>query len=287
MAFGPPVPGFIDRVNFITSFFWQGCEAPFRLFCQFAQEPAGQAVAMLIGLDAGDIVKEFFRPAGLRSHRHGRKGPRGKKGLPELPDPNDAVAKRIPGQEAIAGRRWGSPTFYVFEFSDQLDRVAFNVAIIDVVTDTTYKGLLGILSVDPSNCPWVARGASHNENHPLLTGSNKWDALLMPIIDFEHGLTMTSYSANMTGSGRYLVTVEATILYPWGTWADVAIGIRDGFGGDILAESGSVRLEHGDTVTLNVAASVSGSIQPQWVCDIAHDQVFLLRGAASAVQYSQ
>ena len=284
---GPPIPGFLDRLNFITAFFWQGCEAPFTLFCQFAKEPAGQAVAMIIGLDAGDIVKEFFRPAGLRSHRHGRKGPRGKKGPPELPDPNEEIGKRIPGREAIAGRKWGSPTFYAFEFSDQLDRVAFNVAIIDVVTDTVYEGLLGILSVDPSNCPWVARGMSHNVNHPLLTGSNKWDALLLPIIDYEHGLTMTSYSANTTGSGSYLVTLEATILYPWGTWADVAIGIRDGFAGENLTESGSVRLEHGDVTTLSVACSVTGSIQPQWVCDIAHDQVFMIEGRATVLQVSQ
>lgn len=287
MALGPPIPGFLDRVNFITAFFWQGCEAPLTLFCQFAGPPAGRAVALIIGLDAEDIVKEFFRPAGLRSHRHGRKGARGRSKIPELPDPNEQIGKRIPGQKVIAGRPWGSPTFYAFEISDNLDRVDFNVAILDVVTDTTYQALLGILSVDNSNCPWVARGASHGGYTTILDTGDGFGNRSSGFIDYEHGLEMTSFGAYFSGGGSFLVTFECEFWQQFWPQSIVAVGIRDGFGGEMIAQSGDVTLNFGDRTTLQVAASVKAGQQPQWVVKSKGDHTDTPECRVTVLQVSQ
>lgn len=287
MAMGPPVPGWLDRVNFITSFFWQGCDAPFTLFCEFAGPPAGRAVALLIGLDMDDIVKGFFRPAGLRSHRHGRKGPRKKGRIPELPDVNDAIAKRVPGQAAFAGRPWGSPTFYAFEISDVADRVAFNVAIVDIVSDTSYQALLGILSVDPSNCPWVARGASHGEWNTILNTGDGWGNRSSPIIEYEHGLDMQAYAANLPSTGRFLVTFECAFFQDRWPYTEVAVALRNGFGGEILEETGNVGLSFGDQTTLTVSATVPAGVQPQWVVRSKGDPTASPRCRVTVTQISQ
>ena len=262
---GPPIPGFIDRVNFVTSYFWQGCEAPFRLFVTLAGPPAGRAIALLIGLDMDDIVKTFFRPAGLRSHRHGRKGQRGRRFPPDLPDVNEEIGKRIPGYEIFRGRPFGSATRIVFEVSDVFDRVAWNLAIIDVVSDTIYQGLLGIIALDNTNCPWVGRGSGHNLYNTLNTYGELWRPKNNSIIDYEYGVDMVQFGCDVDPKKTYLATHEIQFNKRSDGVSRVAVGIGDWDGGEVYAESGEVTLEQGDQVTLTCSAAITGTTNIGWL----------------------
>lgn len=262
---GPPIPGFIDRVNFITSYFWQGCEAPFRLFVTLAGPPAGRAVALLIGIDIDDIVKTFFRPAGLRSHRHGRKGARGRRRLPELPDVNEEIGKRIPGYELFRGRPFGSATQLVFEISDVYDRVAWNVAILDVVSDTVYQGLLGIIALDNTNCPWVGRGSGHFFFNTLNSYGDEWRAKNNSIIDYSYGVDMVQFGCGLDHQKTYLATHEIQFHKRTPGVSTVGVAIGDTESGEIFASSFLATMEEGDELNMTCSGGVRGTGSIEWL----------------------
>lgn len=265
MVMRPPVPNnLLDRVNFITAFWWQGCDAPFNLFCQFAGPPAGRAVAILIGLDATDIVKEFFRPAGMRSGRHGRKGKKGGKKLPELPDPNEQMGKRLPGQKEFAGRPYGSPTFYAFAIDDVLERVAINVAIVDVVSESVYAGLLGILSLDNESCPWMARVSRANETGPLL-GADEWQAHSDPELLFQHGeCESNALGVSFYNPGTVLCSYEAHWTNQDVFTHEAQVGLLEWGGRGVICESARLTVAPGESVSLSCAGTIRNPVGVGW-----------------------
>lgn len=287
MLSGPNIPSWINKVNFITNYFWNGCEAPFQLFCEFAKEPSGQAIALIIGLDVDDIVKTFFRPAGLRSHRHGRKGPRGRKKIPDLPDVNEEIGKRIPGQQAIAGRPFGSPTRWVFEFSDVADRVAFNIAIIDVVSDTVYKGLLGIIEANQSKCWWMRRGASHGEWIMNIQGHDYYRGLEFGPPVYEKGVEMNATSLVPGHGGYFMVAIEATFYQGGPTSSRQHIMLRNASTGEELDRSDEIELEAGDTGVLSLYANIpGGTVVSAWIHKEGN-QLWTRSIDARCIQFSQ
>lgn len=261
----PAIPGFLDRVNFIVNYWWQGCEAPFKLFVQFAGPPAGQAIALLIGLDMGDIVKEFFRPAGLRSHRHGRKGARKRAFPPELPDPNEEIGKRLPGQKEFAGRPYGSPTFFVFEVTDVADRVAFNLAIVDIVTETVYAGLLGIVSVNQSKCPWMIRMQRHHEGGALLRADD-WISHEMSWLDYESpGLGSSTFGSPTPGGGTFLAAMEVHGVNNWVEPYSLEIGLFDVVKQETYGVSALAYAEPGESFSLTCSGILANPGNLIWM----------------------
>lgn len=287
MGFGPKIPEWVNRVNFITNYFWEGCEAPFRLFCEFAQAPSGQAIALLIGLDIDDVVKTFWRPAGLRSHRHGRKGPRGRKGLPDLPDVNDEIGKRIPGQAEFAGRPFGSPTRWVFEISDVADRVAFNIAIIDVVSDTVYKALLGIIEVDQDKCWWMKRGKANGDIEAWIHSRDDWLALSMPFPVYEKGVDMLFAGTQLPGDGSYFMTLEQTLHQYGPDTTTTQIGIWDDTAGEFLGTSGGEELSPGDGTVLTCSGVAPGGHTIIWQMKNRGGHVSRFNSTATVLQMSR
>jgi hypothetical protein len=266
MSFQVPVPNWINRVNFVTAFFMQGCDAPFQLFVQFAGPPAGRAVALIAEFSWDDIVKEFWRPAGLRSARHGRKGVRGKKGAPELPDPNNEVAKRIPGQREFAGRPFGSPTFYVFEISDVADRLSYNFAVIDVITETMYEGLLGILSTDRENCPLIGRTRrSWKDRMPIGQGGGGWMNFDIDHVEYAHRIDSSDFGAWWYGEAQALVSLQIYLRRNWPGPTTVQVGLRFDINEEPEAIATVTLNDEGDDAHLTCDFSTTKSNGVQWV----------------------
>lgn len=287
MSFGPPVPGFINRVNFITNYLWQGCDVPFQLFVELAGPPAGRAVALLIDTDWQDIVKTFWRPAGLRSHRHGRKGPRGRRRVPELPDVNDEIGKRIPYQKEFAGRPYGLPTRLFFEITDVSDRLAINLAIVDIVTDTTYQALLGIIEADASKCYWMKRGRAYARNITHLTTGGGFVATPCPNPEYEIGVQMLHAGAQTFGGGTYMVTFQQTFMQFGAIESTTAIGLYNSTTGEMIAESEELSLSETQGGTLAVSATVKGGHTILYMIKNSGNHVTGLNASATVIQMSQ
>lgn len=157
MSSGKAVPGWLNKIRFITFYAFNPCEAPFMLYIEMAREPAHRTALVFLEFDLFAMVKRFFRPIGLRQRRHGRKGSRSGRGLRGVPEIADMVAEVLPGQEEFAQRKYGVGTRLLYVLSDAYERVIWNIVLVELSTDFVYDSLLGVISSDRAKCPLIAR----------------------------------------------------------------------------------------------------------------------------------
>lgn len=255
----PPTPNWFTKLNFIVGYWIQGCDVPLTVYVQFAKAPTEEVVLALVLLDLKDIVKEFFRPAGLRSGRHGRKGSRGKRPNIDLLDPSEMFAKNVPGYAEYRGRPFGSPTFWAFEITDVIDRVAWSFFCLDAVTDIGYGTLLGIITFDTSVCPNIARMQRHTFYQAILPTYGGFAGYPLEHLDFAVGVTsLNGYVADFVGSRRYAITHEIKARQTTPGHAEIAIGIYDYVAGVNVNQTEFVPNDYPGEVTLSVDAIVEG-----------------------------
>jgi hypothetical protein len=161
----PPRVEILDQMKFITGYWWQGCETPFNLIVEFSRAPTGRLLALVLGLDANDIIKEWLRPARGRKRtprRHGRKRPLSGFSF----DLNDYIAGKpraaadgYPGLDLPGSRA-------LFKITDVADRVNMTAAIVEGVSDVGFETLWGIINLNPDFCPTMPF-VNRSRNDPL------------------------------------------------------------------------------------------------------------------------
>lgn len=250
----PPDVDDLDKINFITAYFWQGCAPPFWLFVEFAKEPAQDLLCILFLFDWQDILKDWLRPGTPRRRTPRRHGRKKRRRLPDL-DPNEYVgskARRSVGEFPGLDLPGARAVFYV---SDVADRVAISAAVLEGVTDIGYEGLLGILSFDPNNCPGFAYVTASDPNSQDIVGvAPQTLPLTFEQIDNKQNFEGPSPVAVTTFVGDFTLAAHATItaLSAGGAGA-VGLTIRDE-NENIVAEGSTADLIQGESIDLTVSA---------------------------------
>lgn len=214
---------------------------------------------LLTALDFADMLKEWARPAGLRTKRHGRKGKKGSKLDFNLLDPDELVAHGFSSHEEIRGRPFGSPTFWLYEITDVIDRVSWTFAAVEGLTDIGYGTLLGIIEADKNNCPNTSRMFRHTYFQAILNTHASWAQFPIEVLDFDVGIdTPNGYVATVLDDHRYAATLEITAHQNTPGTAEIAIGIGDIGAGRNLNETGYVTNTYPDEVHLQIDAQYTG-----------------------------
>lgn len=255
----PPTPNWFNKVNFIVGYWTQGCDLPLQVYIQFAQKPTNAAALMLITPDWKVLTRKLFRPKGLRSARHGRKGSRsGKKGG-FIPDVDDIVFEEVFGEAISFGTPFGSETLLLFEIADEFLQVAWQFAVVDALTDIGYDTLLGIITCDKGYCPQIGRMFRFDNNQTILNTHGGFAQFPVSQLEWiNHMSSPNGYEVGVVENSRYMATlaVRGEVLTP--EPVDVTIGIGDLNAGRNLNESGTVRYQMGDEIDLQVDAQFTG-----------------------------
>lgn len=211
MAVRKPQFDFLDKVNFIVYYAFNPCQAPFWLYVETAKGPTGDFVLWLLQFDLFDFAKQFFRPAGLRSRRHGRKGSRkdGKKGL--LPDVSESYADKMPGRKDFAQRKYGSGTRWFYALSDVADRVTWPLALTDEVTNTVYDTLVGVMHVTKDGCPGIGRFMRSGSGGTYGGAGGYWHAFGLPILHYAVRCTSSGAFSVFLHDGKWTIFLGANV----------------------------------------------------------------------------
>lgn len=204
------IPAWLGEINFITSYFFQSCEAPFMLFIEANQEPTSELAWELLGFSAADAVQTFFRPKGLRSHRHGRKGKRGKGpgGIPEIPD---MIAERIDLYEDFNIKKTGFGRAMLFEVLDTFDRAVWEVVVLNMALDYTYESLQLSLTLPGAHCQAGGRARLEGGDEDVFNNGQFYEIPLTHII-YEHAPVVVGAFRINVPEGRYTVIGKATAV---------------------------------------------------------------------------
>ena len=259
---GPvPIDEF-DKINFVLSAQRLGCQPPFNVQVKFAREPIGRLFLVMMTPDLDDMIKEWLRPGTDRYRkpaRHGRKRNR----IAMLTDPWNSVATspiqagkgiypgiKLPGAKAL------------FKVSDVADRVNWTSFLLESLVDIRFEQFLGALKLTKEGCEnfaFVSRTKEGWTQHGGAGGTGQ--TTVFSILNNANGYLTTGPFSYLTVAGpsqlAYGVTIMANSALPT---RGLEIVLRQTSGGQIIARSGAVDLEVGETVNLSLTANVPSGV---------------------------
>lgn len=259
MAFKPRyIPPWLDRIRFIAKMELSGCSIPYGVFAENALPAAKEVTMVLLTFGVGDYVKELFRPKGMRSRRHGRKGSKSTGRRGGIPDPADIAAGRNEAKEFFGDRKYGMGTRVFYAATDVLDRLAWTAFLFEGLGEIVYDGMVGAIENNPDLCPQIRRlwrrGGYHVEGAPL----GAWHVFQTGTLQYNVGLSSPNEPLVFFPEGRFSVTVacKATTFQPAGT--SVQMRIRDTDTLEVYDETDLVFIPFQGTNDLIVNAQVEG-----------------------------
>lgn len=202
----PQQPNWIDKVNFIRFYLSNPCDFGLDVYFETAWPALGHLSIHLLSFGLDDVIRGFFRPRGLRSARHGRKGRRDRHVRGAIPELGESVAARIPGREAAVTRAVDDGVRHMWTLDTGLQRALYYLLIIDVVTDFWFDWNSGIVADERSNCPTIGRGKRRDVLLVVLI-TQDGDVLAHQEV-YNHHPVEVGIGGVTVGVGQYVYTVS-------------------------------------------------------------------------------
>ena len=220
----PEQPSWIDKVNFVRFWLSNDCNVPWVVYFETAIPALGRMIFTLVSFGILDLIRGFFRPAGLRRGRHGRKSDqrRGRRG--GIPDTAEMFAKRIPGQVVTSARQVTDGVRNLWVVDSFIQRIAYKLLIFTVVGDFFYDWTSAIIQDDRTKCEGFGRGMRRDAAHVFTIGD--WGQLLVNDLIYLDGNVPFGPGSVHFPEGRWFLTIacKARIFGP-GTNAQAQIGL--------------------------------------------------------------
>jgi len=129
----------IDKVNYVIDYIENPCDAPFLVYVETLLPAALELFVTLEEYDPKQIIRNFSRPRGLRSGRHGRLGrANGKRGF-GIPDINDEIADFFKESADFEKRTISNGVKHLYQVLDILEKGLFYILLADLTTQFAYK----------------------------------------------------------------------------------------------------------------------------------------------------
>jgi len=135
----PQQPSWINKVNAIVKYFENPCDAPWSIYFETALPAAGEAIMVLLDFGFDDVVRGAFRPKGLRSGRHTRRGRKGGLGKFAIPEIGEMLGAALPGAKAASGRKVTQGVKNLWLFDGVLQRLLWYWLVADVSVSFFYN----------------------------------------------------------------------------------------------------------------------------------------------------
>lgn len=203
-------PRWADRINFAWKYLFNTCEAPFMLYFELGREPAGRAALALLSFGLDDLIRSFFRPKGLRTRRHGRKGRKNKR-RPGLPETSDLIAERLPGYEEAKGRKVHDGARVLWKLDAIGQRVLYYFMLADVISDFAYDWTTAIIKHDNSQCPNTYRRLDETHGYVVLGTGYFFAPINVGENKYVHGPIGRFGSIYTVPFGTYTMTWSASV----------------------------------------------------------------------------
>lgn len=251
-------PPWLDQIKYVKTYYVSGCSQSLALYAEYAVPIAKETVIALTTLSITDMVKEFFRPAGLRDSRHGRKGRRTRGPDGGIPDGNELVARKVRSAVAYPGLTYSTPAGIFYVVDDIDDRIANTVFMVELLNDVIYGTLFAVIDVDRTQCPNIRRLKKDGFPHTEGNVGPGWNAVNMGPNAYAIGVFSNNGFTFILPAGTFSCTFGMTITSD-GQPNRVALRMRRATGeGIIVAEDGPRDVIPGQTVDLIVSAEIEG-----------------------------
>ena len=153
----PQAPSWIDKVNYVTDFWVDPCNAPLIVYLRLARAPLGKAIITWVTFGLLDVLRGYARPSkalgGRPTQRRGKRGRRPSRlrrvffplskvwrMIPALgEDTGGWVGKNLPGAAGFKGRNISQAEHAFWVLDDVGQRVLLMLLIADITNDFLYE----------------------------------------------------------------------------------------------------------------------------------------------------
>lgn len=209
-------------------------------------------------LSLRDIIKEFFRPKGLRSQRHGRKGRKFRRAPRGIPDPNEMIAKRLVENTAFNRRKYGMPTQIFYVVDDVIDRITWTVCLIEMADDLIYNTLIGVLEHEGEKCPNLGRLAMRGGYHVEGGAGPQWQSVGLGAVQYAIDIAHGGGAVIFMPDGSYSYSFGAKVIAPSHPLMLRLRLLRTGGGGGVLEMTDWIQVKENETTDIIIHATIEG-----------------------------
>ncbi len=135
----PKNPSFFDKTNYVIDAWTNPCVAPWYIYVETMGPAALKAFITLISFGWDDVARGFWRPRGLNPRRTGKRKGKWRRAIPRFPELGEEIGKRIPGADAVKGRKWGCGGRTLWRIDTALQRGFFYWLVADVTNDFFFE----------------------------------------------------------------------------------------------------------------------------------------------------
>ena len=223
----PQPPGIIDRVNYVIDFAQNPCDAPWAVYVETALPAALDLFIALATFGLDDIVRGYFRPKGLRSYRHGRRGRRAGRVFRGIPEPGELIARRLPGFERARGRRVSNGVKTLWLIDGVLQRGLWYWLLIDEFSEFFYNWTSMLNKTEFCQKANQGRALATKDQ---LTGAfrDNWLGFGVAAISYEQGPIQIANLSAQALSGVWQLVLAASVTNTGTSPGDAFLGLARG-----------------------------------------------------------
>jgi len=190
---------FFEKTNFVIDSWTQPCEAPWYIYIETLAPALLEAFIVLMTFGWDDVGRGYFRPHGLRTRRHRRRGRRPRRpggGIPEL---GEEIGKRLPGAKKVKGRKWSQTGRTLWAIDTTIQRGLFWWLVADVTNDLAYNWTT--LLYETEWCAGSALGRfSYHTDELNVRPPGIWFNAHYNVEDYELGSPFWAHTRGFTGA---------------------------------------------------------------------------------------
>lgn len=203
-----PRPSWIDKFNFITFYLFNHCDIDLRIYFETAWDATGNLSWTLLSFGMDDVARGLFRPRGLRTQRHGR---RGRKGRPReaIPEIGEMIGRNMDADEVLPSRRIDSGLRHMWTWDGLGQRLLYYMMLIDVVEDFWIDWNTAIIRNPRSQCPDIARLVRKGDEF-YATGSF-WLAMSLPTLVLKNVITTEDQFGCLVPGGKFFAVLSCKV----------------------------------------------------------------------------
>ena len=248
-------PGIIDRVNYVVKMWNNPCQASWFLYVETALPAALDAAIAVACFDIGDVLRFVFRPSGLRSGRHSRRGKKGQHGR-KPKGIRARLANKLPAFKTLQQRHvvQGVKNLWIIDGIGQ--RLLWWWLVADIASMFAYNWTSALYKTERCQMA-LGPGSMLRENDGgTYLGIIGQNGVGFPNLIYETGSVASASFAGAFGPGTYNAAAGLNVKNT-GT-IDTEVSLRIVYTGAPPLEN-----EDSDAVTLKIGDS-TGLIASSW-----------------------
>ncbi len=265
---------FTGELNWIVSYYWNGCRTPFTLVIETAKPVAGEIALQLLMFGWEDIVKSFWRPKGLRSGRHGRKRRGGKKGG-GIPSISDLIAETLDPENDLTDHLHKDGNRIWWQLENTLERINYTIMLVDMIETLTFKTILGILTLEATKCEVPGRGFIQGTNVDIINNGNFYALSVPKIIYVEDPVYADPFNLHASDANSYCIMCLVVVTNRGEFSGEVTcqVNVHAAVGdGSYVRDLGTIA--PGETKSAIFSAIIKGPWDVAWYAKSTCDAVF-------------